>query len=263
MLTNSAVSLPGIAHIYSCTLYIQPQHTTPDIFVWLLCNNKRIAYARVQARDLLYSSTQEARGIHCGKLLTLFLKVKSHFLNTFTSWDDWWRTFKKKSCIHAQPPGKRGAGLSVQAKLDVYLWFGKSSDSSHMLDNLPAGFSPNKMNSSASNPPSYLLNAGGAQTAAVLYLLYAEVGKLPKTCLLVVFRAAFVPAEVSHVSGPRSDRCRQQRPFWPFCKSDLYVPQPNNQRKCTQNSQPPKWFKVKPAVTITWPEAVNQLFFFF
>lgn len=74
---NSFVLLPGIAHIYSCTLYMQPQHTSPDIFVWLLSNNKRIAYARLQARDLLYSSTQEARGIYCGKIITLFLKVKS------------------------------------------------------------------------------------------------------------------------------------------------------------------------------------------
>lgn len=73
--------------------------------------------------------------------------------------------------MHVQPPGKRGAGLSVQAKLDVYLWFGKSSDSSHMLDNLPAGFSPDKENSSASNPPSCLLDASEAKTDAVLCFL--------------------------------------------------------------------------------------------
>uniref|UniRef100_A0A669B099 Fer-1 like family member 6 n=1 Tax=Oreochromis niloticus TaxID=8128 RepID=A0A669B099_ORENI len=92
----------------------EPQHTVPDMFVWLLSNNKRVAYARVRTRDLLYSSRQEARGINCGKVITLFLK----------------------------PPGKRVTGLSVQAKLDVYLWFGACRDSSHMLDNLPAGFTP-------------------------------------------------------------------------------------------------------------------------
>lgn len=63
-----------------------------------------------------------------------------------------------------QPPGKRGAGLPVQAKLDVFLWFGKASDSSHMLDNLPAGFSPNK-----ENPPSCLINAGEADTAGCFH----------------------------------------------------------------------------------------------
>ncbi|KAJ4921160.1 hypothetical protein JOQ06_022268 [Pogonophryne albipinna] len=106
-----------------------PQHTVPDMFVWLLSNNKRVAYARVRARDLLFSSSQEARGTHCGKIITLFLK----------------------------PPGKRVAGLSVQAKVDVYLWFGTCSDSNHMLDDLPAGFSPATGGADASCPPNSLL----------------------------------------------------------------------------------------------------------
>ncbi|XP_035029738.2 fer-1-like protein 6 isoform X1 [Hippoglossus stenolepis] len=107
----------------------EPQHTVPDVFVWLLSNNKRVAYARVRARDLLFSSSQEARGKQCGKIITLFLK----------------------------PPGKRVAGLSVQAKLDVYLWLGTCSDSTHMLDDLPAGFSPATGGTDASSPPSHLL----------------------------------------------------------------------------------------------------------
>uniref|UniRef100_A0A3Q0SXS2 Fer-1 like family member 6 n=1 Tax=Amphilophus citrinellus TaxID=61819 RepID=A0A3Q0SXS2_AMPCI len=106
----------------------EPQHTVPDVFVWLLSNNKRVAYARVRTRDLLYSSSQEARGINCGKVITLFLK----------------------------PPGKRVVGLSLQAKLDVYLWFGACRDSNHMLDNLPAGFIPATGGADASSPPTYL-----------------------------------------------------------------------------------------------------------
>ncbi|XP_019714519.1 fer-1-like protein 6, partial [Hippocampus comes] len=91
----------------------EPQHTVPDIFVWLLSNNKRIAYSRLPARDVLFCSRQEARGVHCGKIVTLFLK----------------------------PPGNRATGFSVQAKVDVYLWFGSCTDSAHMLDDLPEGFS--------------------------------------------------------------------------------------------------------------------------
>ncbi|XP_070694676.1 fer-1-like protein 6 [Pempheris klunzingeri] len=106
----------------------EPQHTVPDVFVWLLSNNKRVAYARVRARDLLFSSSQEARGVHCGKIITLFLK----------------------------PPGKRVAGLSVQAKLDVYLWYGACSDCGHMLDDLPAGFIPATGGCEAGSPPAYL-----------------------------------------------------------------------------------------------------------
>uniref|UniRef100_A0A3Q3F5M2 Fer-1 like family member 6 n=1 Tax=Kryptolebias marmoratus TaxID=37003 RepID=A0A3Q3F5M2_KRYMA len=107
----------------------EPQHTVPDMFVWLLSNNKRVAYARVRTRDLLYSSNQESRGILCGRIVTLFLK----------------------------PPGKRVAALTVQAKLDVYLWFGSCSDSSHMFDDLPAGFKPDTGGVDASAPPSHLV----------------------------------------------------------------------------------------------------------
>ncbi|XP_069388583.1 fer-1-like protein 6 isoform X2 [Paralichthys olivaceus] len=107
----------------------EPQHTVPDVFVWLLSNNKRVAYARVRARDLLFSSSREARGKDCGKIITLFLK----------------------------PPGKRAAGLSVQAKVDVYLWLGTCSDSNLMLDDLPAGFSPATGGTDPSSPPAHLL----------------------------------------------------------------------------------------------------------
>uniref|UniRef100_A0A4W6G400 Fer-1 like family member 6 n=1 Tax=Lates calcarifer TaxID=8187 RepID=A0A4W6G400_LATCA len=119
----------------------EPQHTIPDVFVWLLSHNKRIAYARVRARDLLFSSSQETRGIHCGKIITLFLR----------------------------PPGKRVAGLSVQAKLDVYLWLGTCLDSGSMLDDLPAGFTPASGGVDASNPPAYLVSQHQFQLRCHMY----------------------------------------------------------------------------------------------
>nr|XP_061799780.1 fer-1-like protein 6 [Nerophis lumbriciformis] len=106
----------------------EPQHTVPDIFVWMLSNNKRIAYARLPARDVIFCSSPEARGVHCGKIVTLFLK----------------------------PPGKRVTGFSVQAKVDVYLWFGSCADSDHMLDDLPVGFNAATGGSHANNPPTQL-----------------------------------------------------------------------------------------------------------
>ncbi|MCJ8732714.1 hypothetical protein PDJAM_G00214460 [Pangasius djambal] len=98
----------------------EPQHTLPDVFVWLLSNNKRVAYARIPARHLLYSDKLVERGRDCGKIKTLFLK----------------------------PPSKRGAaGWIVQAKVDVYLWLGNCREMSHMLENLPAGFEPQGLSS--------------------------------------------------------------------------------------------------------------------
>ncbi|XP_056286997.1 fer-1-like protein 6 isoform X2 [Pseudoliparis swirei] len=114
-----------------CFLVEEPQHTVPDVFVWLLSNNKRVAYARLRARDLLYADSLESRGILCGKIITLFLK----------------------------PPGKRAADLSVQAKLDVYLWYGSCFDADHMLDDLPAGLRLATGGADANCPPTGLLCA--------------------------------------------------------------------------------------------------------
>ncbi|EDM16216.1 rCG59426 [Rattus norvegicus] len=108
-----------------------PQHTIPDVFIWMLSNNKRVAYARIAAKDLLYSPIEEQMGKHCGKIKTHFLKL----------------------------PGKRPAGWTVQAKVDIYLWLGSTRYSDAVLDNLPAGYEaemPSK-SSGTHHPPSALL----------------------------------------------------------------------------------------------------------
>ncbi|XP_028846543.1 fer-1-like protein 6 isoform X2 [Denticeps clupeoides] len=107
----------------------EPQHTVPDVFVWLLSNNKRVAYARVNSRHLLYSENPEEVGRDCGKIQTLFLK----------------------------PPGRRVTSWTVQAKLDVYLWLGSCKDSSHMLDNLPVGFETKGGGHDDKAPPPFLV----------------------------------------------------------------------------------------------------------
>ncbi|XP_032771679.1 fer-1-like protein 6 [Rattus rattus] len=108
----------------------EPQHTIPDVFIWMLSNNKRVAYARIAAKDLLYSPIEEQMGKHCGKIKTHFLKL----------------------------PGKRPAGWTVQAKVDIYLWLGSTRHSDAVLDNLPAGYEaemPSK-SSGTHHPPSAL-----------------------------------------------------------------------------------------------------------
>ncbi|XP_030237617.1 fer-1-like protein 6 [Gadus morhua] len=110
----------------------EPQHTLPDVFVWLLSNNKRVAYSRLRARDLLFSGNPEERGRDCGKIHTLFLKS----------------------------PGKRLAPWSVLAKVDVYLWLGSCSESGHLLEDLPAGFNPITEGWDPLGPPTHLVPAG-------------------------------------------------------------------------------------------------------
>uniref|UniRef100_A0A8C5FKL2 C2 domain-containing protein n=1 Tax=Gadus morhua TaxID=8049 RepID=A0A8C5FKL2_GADMO len=114
------------------TIILVPQHTLPDVFVWLLSNNKRVAYSRLRARDLLFSGNPEERGRDCGKIHTLFLKS----------------------------PGKRLAPWSVLAKVDVYLWLGSCSESGHLLEDLPAGFNPITEGWDPLGPPTHLVPAG-------------------------------------------------------------------------------------------------------
>ncbi|TKC48923.1 hypothetical protein EI555_007072 [Monodon monoceros] len=93
----------------------EPQHSIPDVFIWMMSNNKRIAYARVPSKDLLFSMVEEELGKDCAKVKTLFLKL----------------------------PGKRGfgsAGWTVQAKLELYLWLGLSKQRKDFLCGLPCGF---------------------------------------------------------------------------------------------------------------------------
>ncbi|XP_053322427.1 fer-1-like protein 6 [Spea bombifrons] len=90
----------------------EPQQTVPDVFIWLLSNNKRVAYVRIPARDILYSPVLEEKGHHCGKIKTLFFKL----------------------------PGKRGPGWYIQAKADVFLWLGSSKYSHAIFENLPTGY---------------------------------------------------------------------------------------------------------------------------
>ncbi|XP_020570142.1 otoferlin isoform X4 [Oryzias latipes] len=93
----------------------EPQHSIPDVFIWMMSNNKRIAYARIPSKDILYSTVEEETGKDCGKVKAAFLKL----------------------------PGKKSfgpAGWTVQAKLELYLWLGVNRQRKDFLSGLPNGF---------------------------------------------------------------------------------------------------------------------------
>uniref|UniRef100_A0A9J8CEH0 Otoferlin b n=1 Tax=Cyprinus carpio carpio TaxID=630221 RepID=A0A9J8CEH0_CYPCA len=92
-----------------------PQHSVPDIYIWMISNNKRIAYARVPSKDILFSSVDEETGKDCGKVQTIFFK----------------KSFGP-------------AGWTVQAKTELYLWLGLNRQRKDYLSGLPNGFEENK-----------------------------------------------------------------------------------------------------------------------
>ncbi|XP_055522373.1 otoferlin-like isoform X2 [Wyeomyia smithii] len=92
-----------------------PQHALPDVFIWMIANGKRVAYHRISARDLIYSTVEEETGVCCGKVQTIFLKL----------------------------PGKLSegpAGWQVRAKLHIYLWLGVLKHKKYFFSGLPRGF---------------------------------------------------------------------------------------------------------------------------
>ncbi|CAG0890724.1 unnamed protein product, partial [Cyprideis torosa] len=80
-------------------LAIEPQDSLPDVILWMITGgDTRVAYQRIRAHDLLFSSHPMRRGRYCGRLHTLQLKY----------------------------PG--GKGQTIPALLRLRLWFGKETD---------------------------------------------------------------------------------------------------------------------------------------
>uniref|UniRef100_A0A8C0VJT0 Myoferlin n=1 Tax=Cyanistes caeruleus TaxID=156563 RepID=A0A8C0VJT0_CYACU len=53
----------------------EPQNSMPDVIIWMIRGEKRLAYARVPAHQVLYSTASpESSGKYCGKTQTIFLK---------------------------------------------------------------------------------------------------------------------------------------------------------------------------------------------
>ncbi|XP_064888726.1 fer-1-like protein 4 isoform X4 [Columba livia] len=88
----------------------EPQCTLPDVLIWMLSNNRRVAYARIPAQNILYSVVEEERGKDCAKIQTVFMKV----------------------------PGLHTG--EIFAKLEVYMWLGVTKYAKNCLTELPEEF---------------------------------------------------------------------------------------------------------------------------
>lgn len=113
----------------------------------MISNGKRIAYARVPSKDILYSATEEEKGKDCGKVKTLFLRVSLHTARSNTD------SPPPLHLLYICPgvpkiPGKKGfgpAGWTVQAKIEIYLWLGLNRQRKDYLSGLPNGFEENRL----------------------------------------------------------------------------------------------------------------------
>lgn len=65
----------GDAFWWCVFVSFQPQVSMPDVIIWMISGDKRIAYYRMPAHQLLFSETEAACGKFCGKTVELQLKV--------------------------------------------------------------------------------------------------------------------------------------------------------------------------------------------
>ncbi|RWS24573.1 otoferlin-like protein, partial [Leptotrombidium deliense] len=60
-------------------LSLEPQDAFPDIFIWMKVENKKVAYAKLKAKDYIFSLIDEDKGRFCGRYHNLLLRSpKSH-----------------------------------------------------------------------------------------------------------------------------------------------------------------------------------------
>ncbi|GIY90049.1 otoferlin [Caerostris darwini] len=88
-----------------------PQCAMPEIIAWMESGPRRIGFARVSARDLLYAVREYERGICSGRVISLFFK----------------------------PLGKHPDG-AILAKVECYLWLGLEKQKACCFRDLPQGF---------------------------------------------------------------------------------------------------------------------------
>ncbi|XP_036979815.1 myoferlin [Acanthopagrus latus] len=78
----------------------EPQNSMPDVIIWMLRGEKRVAFARVPANEILYSNfSEQARGKHCGRTKTIFM----------------------------QYPMDKNKGVKIPVQLRVNMWLGLSA----------------------------------------------------------------------------------------------------------------------------------------
>ncbi|XP_048582007.1 otoferlin isoform X3 [Nematostella vectensis] len=112
---------------------VEPQDTIPDVFIWMLCGGKRVAYSRIPSQHIMYSLVEEERGKDSGRMQTVFLRL----------------------------PGKRGdgpKGWAIQAKLNIMIWLGLHKHKKDYLKDAPKGYqTPKNAHKLMAPPPNHLI----------------------------------------------------------------------------------------------------------
>ncbi|RWS22681.1 Otoferlin-like protein, partial [Leptotrombidium deliense] len=101
------------------------QNSIPDIIISMMANGKRVAFAKLSARDYIFSSKNNEKGKYCGSIKTYFLFSPSK------------------------------SSFKLRNKIDAYIWFGCVEDKKYFSEGLLRGYK-NDVSLEGKDPPSSL-----------------------------------------------------------------------------------------------------------
>ncbi|XP_034943562.1 otoferlin [Chelonus insularis] len=102
-----------------------PQHSFPDIFIWMVSDNKHVALARLPASKIIYSEQSMSCGPQCGQRVNLFMNnIDEH----------------------------SGVVDYSACNIEIFLWFGNIKFSSACWDVIPEGYDANQFINSETFP---------------------------------------------------------------------------------------------------------------
>lgn len=95
-------------------LSMHTQDSWPDVFIWFIYGNKRVAFKRIPPKELVFSAIPEEKGRNCGVVQTIFFTPEKQPFQRFDS--------------------------LIICKLEAQLWMGLEESMDSCLLSLPDGF---------------------------------------------------------------------------------------------------------------------------
>ncbi|XP_076223010.1 otoferlin [Nomia melanderi] len=107
----------AMAHAYQYLKRVKklredPQHSLPDVSIWMTAGSKRVACTRLPAEELIYSEDPNERGLKCGKKIQAFLR---------------------------NPREDQGADYAA-CKMEAFLWLGRTEHIGACWSAIPPGY---------------------------------------------------------------------------------------------------------------------------
>nr|XP_034175477.1 otoferlin-like [Osmia lignaria] len=116
-LPNNRYTRIAMSHAYQYLKKLKkiqedPQHSLPDVFIWMIAGSKRVAYARFSPEEIIYSEQETERGNKCGRKVDVFMR---------NPWDE-------------------DEADYVACKLETFLWLGNAKYIGACWSSIPPGY---------------------------------------------------------------------------------------------------------------------------